>query len=299
MIYLFSLLAMAIPREDVLDSAAEYSTHSWQMGANNQYASCSSSYVSDYTPGQTIIGIPYDWGGFSTISDYDNKLTQGYGAGSHSWHGVLSCTVGVDCSGFVSRAWQTSQKYGTYTIQNVSSTISVNDLDRGDAINKPSSHIVLFAYTSASGLPIHYEAQGGVVFVDSDQGWSGLNGYSAIRYDDIEEGTITGTQSAPIEITSFPYTDYRWTAGSKADVIDYYSCAPTVNESGPEIYYRMTLSQPGTLTVLVSDHYDVDIDIHLLTSPDGNDCLARAHSEFTHTVAAGEYWIRTSRRVRG
>ncbi len=284
-------VGLAIDREAVMDNAAEFATHQWTMSSSNQYGSCSSSYVSDYTPGVTYRGIPYDWGGWVTCQEYDEYLQDGYGAGSHSWHGVLWCTVGVDCSGFVSQAWETSQKYGTATFYQVTSDISTSSLKRGDALNKESSHIVLFAYETPAGVPIHIEANGELVFTDVDQGWSSFSGYEAVRYDDIADGATTGTISNPIEISAFPLDDLRWTAGAASDVVDSYSCSPSTDESGPEQWYHFEVATGGTLDLRVSCDNSVDIDIHVLDGTSGDDCLARDHEELSIQLDPGEYWI--------
>ncbi len=281
----------AITREEVMDNAAIFSTHEWTMGSANQYASCSSSYVSDWTPGETYRGLPYDWGGFSSTSEYDSYIAQGYGAGSHSWHGVLWCTVGLDCSGFVSRAWDTDTKYGTSTFYQVTSEISSSALLRGDALNNAGSHIVLYAYETAAGLPVHYEADGSLVYVDNDGGWSSFSSYTPVRYDDISDGSTTGTVSTAHEITAFPFEDLRWTAGAASDAIDSYSCSPDTDESGPEQFYHFEVSQGGTLDLRVSDDSHTDVDIHVLDAPDGDGCLARAHEELSLYLEPGEHWI--------
>lgn len=283
--------ALAIDREAVLDNAAEFCTHPWTMSSSNQYASCSSDYVSDYSPGSTYRGIPYDWGGWVTTGEYDSLLAEGYGAGSHSWHGVLWCTAGVDCSGFVSQAWETNQKYGTATFYQVTHDISTSSLKRGDALNNSGSHIVLFAYETPAGVPVHYEANGELVFTDVDQGWSSFSSYSAIRYDDISDGAQTGTVSSPIEIDAFPYEDLRWTAGAASDEFDSYSCASDVDESGPEQIYHLEVATAGTLELRVTCDNSVDVDIHVLDGPSASDCLARDHTDLSIELQPGEYWI--------
>jgi len=283
--------AHAVTREDALQNAAIFSTHVWTMGADNETASCSSSYESDYSAGDEVTGIPYDWGGFVTTSEYDAYIADGYGAGSHSWHGVLWCTVGVDCSGFVSQAWETSSKYGTSTFYQVTDEIDVSSLKRGDALNDAGSHIVMFAYQTASGLPVHFETGGTVVFVDSDQGWSAFSSYEAIRYEDIEDGAYTGTASEPIEIDAFPYEDLRYTAGAASDAIDSYDCSPDTDESGPEQIYHFEVAEGGTLAVRVSDDEFTDVDIHVVTSPDGTGCLDRDDTELEVWLEPGEYWL--------
>ena len=283
--------SLAIDREAVMDNGAEFATHPWTMNSNNQYGSCSSDYVSDYSPGSSYRGIPYDWGGWVTTAEYDAYLEEGYGAGSHSWHGSLWCTVGVDCSGFVSQAWETSQKYGTSTIYQVSSEISSSSLTRGDALNNSGSHIVLYAYETAAGIPVHVEANGELVFTDVDQGWSAFSSYVPIRYDDISDGAETGTISNPHEITGFPFEDLRWTAGAASDVFDSYDCDPDVNESGPEQIYHFEVEAGGTLGLRVSCDNSVDVDIHVLDGPSSDSCLARDHTELSVWLDPGEHWI--------
>lgn len=290
MILLTAAAALAIPREDVLDNAAGFATHIWSMTSANESASCSSDYDSDYTAG-TWVGLPYDWGGWVTLDEFDGYIDEDYGAGSHSWHGVLWCTVGVDCSGFVSQAWETDQKYGTATFYAVTEEIPTSALERGDALNKAGSHIVLFTYETAAGLPVHYESIGVGVSVDSDDGWSTFSDYEPIRYLDIADGPSTGTTSEPIGITAFPYTDHRWTAGAASDVIDSYDCAPDTDESGPEMLYRFSVVTGGVLHATVSDDSGVDIDLHVLTAADGTGCLARDDAEVEVTLTPGEYWL--------
>jgi len=290
--------AQAVERERALDISAEFATHVWTMTEASETASCDSSYQSDYTAGSWV-GVPYDWGGFVTTDEFDSYLDEGYGAGSHSSDGVLWCTVGVDCSGFVSQAWETDSKYGTSTFYQVTTDISADALKRADALNKAGSHIVLFAYQSDAGLPIHYETYGTVVLVDSDQGWSSFSGYTPIRYDEIEDGPTTGTGGEPVEIDSFPLSDLRWTAGAASDAIDSYSCAPDTDESGPEMFYHFETSTGGTLHLTLSDDTGVDIDIHVLSGTSGDDCLARDDSELVIDLDPGEYWITADTYVSG
>jgi len=281
----------AIDREAVMDNGAEFCTHQWTMGSANQYASCSSDYVSDYSPGSTYRGIPYDWGGFYTCSEYDAYIADGYGAGSHSWHGSLWCTVGVDCSGFVSQAWETDQKYGTSTIYQVSHDISSSSLRRADALNNSGSHIVLYAYETAGGIPVHQEANGELVFTDVDQGWSAFSSYTPIRYDDIADGAETGTFDNPHEITAFPFEHLGWTAGASSDELNAYSCSPDTDESGPERIYHFEVATGGTLDLRVTCDNSVDIDIHVLDGPSASACLARDHTELSVQLDPGHHWI--------
>ncbi len=301
---IFTLLlaapALAIDRAAALDNAAAYAIHSWSMGSVNMTASCSSDYESTYSPG-TYIGLPYDWGGYMDIAEFDAQIADGYGAGSHSWHGSLSCTAGLDCSGFVSMVWETGH-YSTSTFYGCTDEIGWNDLKRADAVNDAGSHMVLFAYENDAGDPVFYEAAGSAerTRINSGSGWSYFDGYVPIRFEDIDDGAPEpGQLNDPYEIPSFPFYDQRWTAGALSDEIDSYSCAPDTDESGPEVLYHFVAAEAGRLEVVVSDDTGVDIDIHVLTAPSGDACIARDDTEVSVDVGPGDVWISLDTWVSG
>lgn len=285
--------AHAIPREDVLDNAARYAAHAWESSRDNQYAECTDGdYTSDY-PSGSYVGLPYDWGGYVTLDEFDDQIADGYGAGSHSWHGILSCTTGVDCSGFVSMVWETGH-YSTSSFGGGPTTeIGWSQVERGDAVNDPGNHVVLFTHETDAGWPVFYEASGSAekVRLNATGGWSYVDGYQPIRFDDIEDGPSSGTRGAPRDITAFPFSDFRWTAGAASDRIDSYACAPDTDESGPEVLYRFQAATAGTLEVLVSDDVGVDVDVHVLTAAEGDACIARADTTISVEVEPGEVWI--------
>jgi hypothetical protein len=280
----------AVPREDVMAHASEFSTHVWTMTAANTVADCADDYESDYSPG-TWVGLPYDWGGYMDIEEFDREIADGYGAGSHSWHGILECTAGLDCSGFVSMTLEAAHNT-TSTFPDVSTPIDWSELERGDMIDDPGSHMVLFAHFAEDGSPVFWESSSSYgAHVNNSGGWGYVDGYAPLRFDDIEDGASTGTAASPREITAFPYTDYGWTAGAASDVIDSYACAPDTDEGGPEVLYRFEVEGPGTVTAVVSDADDVDIDVHILSGPSGEDCLDRDDTQAEARVDAGEVWI--------
>ena len=292
--------AAAIDRPGALDHAAAYALHEWTSGNANLYASCTDGYESDYSPG-THVGLPYDWGGYMTLDEFDQQIADGYGAGSHSWHGILWCTAGVDCSGYVSQTWETGH-YSTSSFYSVTHDIAAADVKPADAYNDAGSHIVLFTYETDAGTPVFYEAAGSAeqVRVNAGSGWSYLSGYTPIRFDDMREGTFTpGTAADPREIAAFPFSDQRWTAGSASDSLDGYACAPTTDESGPEVLYHFHTPTGGTLTAVVSDDEGVDIDIHVLTSLDAASCLDRDDTTVTIDVPAGDVYLSLDTWVSG
>lgn len=86
-------------------------------------------------------------GWFSSLSQFDDGLTNNrYAGDNYTGNNVSAYAVGVDCSGFVSRCWGTSSKYGTSTIPNISTALSsLNDLRRGDCLNYAGHHVRLAA----------------------------------------------------------------------------------------------------------------------------------------------------------
>ena len=102
---LYGSSASAISRNTVMTCAKAFAVHPWTLSTANRTASCSSGYQSPLHEGD-YMGLPYDWGGWAKLSDFDKQIEQGYGAGSMPEDGSLSCTTGHDCSGYVSRCWQ-------------------------------------------------------------------------------------------------------------------------------------------------------------------------------------------------
>lgn len=98
---------------------------------------------------------------------------------------------------------------------------------------------------------------------------------------------------APLPIDALPATVIGNTATSPSDAIDSYACAPSTDESGPEVIYHLVIPFAGTLTLALDDVSgdDVDVDVHLLGAPDPNVCLGRADKTLSVDVAAGPLWI--------
>lgn len=95
--------------------------------------------------------IPYKWGGFSSLSQFDAGLQAGKFAGDINTSGVSSSAVGVDCSGFVSRCWQMTYHSSTSMMPSITTQYSSWDsLKPGDAIHKVG-HVRLFVERSANG----------------------------------------------------------------------------------------------------------------------------------------------------
>ncbi len=285
--------AADVTRTEVIDRAKAYVFYPWRATSANLTASCDGSYQSDYVAGD-FVGVAYNWGGFDTLSQFTTKIGQGYAAGKPAGGAVLSCATGVDCSGFVSRTWKTTSKYGTATLPQISSTIAAANLLPGDIFNDENNHVTLFSHLLASGEPYMYEAAGPNARINAFGGWSWVDGYVPRRYQSITGTTATvttGTFANPIDISAFPYTDSRDTKIAPGSVLDRCGAAPGTDESGPEYVYRVQLTSPGSLTASVADDVGVDVDIHLYTSENVGDCVARNDATITSQVDCGTYYL--------
>lgn len=108
----------------------------------------------------------------------------------------------------------------------------------------------------------------------------------------------TGTIADPVIIDDFPYAVADDTTG-RGQEIDRYACAATLDESGPEVVYRLEVPEPGRLVAWVEgdDYVNTDIDIHLLgaTTVNGGeatDCIARSNLALEEDqLAPGTYWL--------
>lgn len=182
-----------LSRQEILAIAERIAQHTWICRAENRVAPCVSAapYKSDWQVNQKVTGIPYDWGGMDGPEEYDRKLAQGKAAGSHSRHGITDCTAGIDCSGFVSRCWGMSRILEKYSTRDIREKIGARprynwyaDMQPGDALVKPGSHIVLFVRYRADGNPTVYEASGaaGKVILNERCTWSTWQGYYPLEY---------------------------------------------------------------------------------------------------------------------
>jgi hypothetical protein len=97
-----------------------------------------------------------------------------------------------------------------------------------------------------------------------------------------------GREAAPFLIDDLPFTHSADTRGGERQRDGYPGCDSGQNESGPERGYRLTLTQPTPLRILVLDRGDVDVDVHLLT---GGVCVERNDRVIDRTLPAGDHLI--------
>jgi spore germination protein YaaH len=130
-------------------------------------------------------------------------------------------------------------------------------------------------------------------------------GIWALNYDapytelwDLIEATFAGEplpprghRHNPIPIDVLPFHDARSTADGPSHYFNYYDCAPDVPEYGREWVYRFDACTPGTVAATVTAPAGVDPDLHLLSAPFQDACLARAHTDLSASVEPGRFLL--------
>ena len=119
-----------------------------------------------WVPGQLNIGVPYKWGGFDSIADFDAGIKNGKFAGDittkrHLENAVSDQAVGVDCSGFVSQCLNLPRQYSTHELPALMFTLASPEcLQKADLIIKPHAHCMIFLEFDPSepGFALVYES---------------------------------------------------------------------------------------------------------------------------------------------
>ena len=120
---------------------------------------------------------------------------------------------------------------------------------------------------------------------------------------DASAPTLAGSGSAddPFLIDSLPFTDLRDTRESSSAFIDSYDgCASSADESGPEVFYALELSEPARIRAMVFDRGEVDIDLHLLAGDaSGASCVERDDRILELSLQPGSHLISLDSYVSG
>lgn len=217
-----------IKREAALANARAYLAVNWVMlrenfakpGVEN---SCDPTHAkfwmrprrfSEDMIGTTLGPMPYRWGGDDTPATYRLRTEWGALAGS-----ICTCrdvtlnyclfpdSAGVDCSGFVSRAWGIDKR-GTSGLLDVADTVnSVSELKPGDAFNWAGRHVRLFtglAPGAATAFVVlesstRLECEG---VCERTLRPSEVDGYRMIRYRGMSENGIAAIGTTPAATTT-------------------------------------------------------------------------------------------------
>ena len=147
-----------VTRDEILAIARRYAEHRWQASADNVLHGPDNSGIYVDTPDSSFrkdgfvvggpnVGIPYKWGGFSSIAEFDRGLRNGKFAGQlpKGRSPGSAQAVGVDCSGLVSRCWDLPKKHSTRSLGNLCYQLkSYDDLLPGDILNRFDKHVMVF-----------------------------------------------------------------------------------------------------------------------------------------------------------
>ncbi|MCA9716627.1 MAG: hypothetical protein KC468_18290, partial [Myxococcales bacterium] len=188
--------SQCISRDEILHRAYEYVNYE-AIYNENHMKSCSGRTPLSYFQarlGQPIRGVAYKYAGHIEVSTYDDAVHNQYTVGDLNTPTdkvVDGCSYGVDCSGFVSKAWQSGHKT-TSSLYTVSHALeSLYELKPGDAVNKPGSHVRLIAASNWNNSFDIVEATVGkermrVIARPMSWGDAGAGtGYKPVRYNSV------------------------------------------------------------------------------------------------------------------
>lgn len=204
-----------VTRDEALAIADTYVQHAWNCRAENlTNGRITVNGIEVETPPWIEIGenrkIPYKWGGFHTLDQYDSGLLNNKYAGDIATSGVSSAAVGVDCSGFVSRCWKLTSHYSTSMMNSYTSLFTkVADWDLflpADALHKVG-HVRLGVARNADGSILAVEAAG------NSTGWkvdyrnytlANLSDYTLLKYTGMSGGVSYLSQPELLTVSSLP-----------------------------------------------------------------------------------------------
>jgi len=146
----------ALTRQKVIENAFAFEGVQWRLTpavyGRDPDTSCSGfnrirrpGYLSGKL-NQEVRGVPYCWGCHGSLNQFLANIANGMLAGNVCTHNnPRPDTAGVDCSAFVSAAWGLSTHFTTAAIPGITQQLdNAWDLQPGDALNKPGSHVMLF-----------------------------------------------------------------------------------------------------------------------------------------------------------
>ncbi len=294
-----------VTRQEVMETARAYAQHSWQGTEANVFHGTDAAGVRVDTPdagwcgpggwyadGRTNIGVPYSWGGDSTLAEFDAGIKAGRPAGCHlkkmrrGKHldpPSSSLPVGVDCSGFVSRCWELKATRSTYNMAGVCDRLkNYDELQPGDALNKSYGHIILFAGwadderdrmrvfeagdSQETNRPENYERVHEDVY---NRAWLARKGYVALRYRNIMDGedindaarmgnlaevnTLLRENPSLVSTASFD----GWTPLEEAADNGYYDIAKVMAANHADLNVKAKGGRSPLYLAVMYDHADI------------------------------------------
>jgi hypothetical protein len=137
--------------------------------------------------------VSYSWNDWDTVQVFNDYMSGGYNARFAGDINQTSegCSRGIDCSGFVSRAWGLDDHYGTCSLETLSTALTATTaLRQGDIMNRCNvtpRHTIIFDQRYGNGM-FGYEA---TTFLNYDRVvriyrlFSTIDDYIPRRYDNV------------------------------------------------------------------------------------------------------------------
>jgi len=213
--------------------------YTWTASTSNKWSGtyCGGKYIYYAAPASggcvisgTNYGMPYCWGGWSSISQHNTAMSNGKSAGDICSSGGggcsgggagTSCASGMDCSGFITRVWNVSSttKYNCSMLDGVSTPILASQVQAGDIYNR-NDHVRLVAtvYSNGNRQVVESSVTGWRVQYNS---WtpSQLSSYTPRVYNNSAScGTPTSVYAYSITASS---ATFNWTSSGAASYTYY------------------------------------------------------------------------------
>lgn len=186
---------------DMFTTASGYTGNQMFLTTKNLSGTCVGRGKPRYlgTTAATYGSVSYDWAGWDTVADFNSAMSSGLQAGDIDTTTIEACSRGVDCSGFVSRAWNTA-RYTTSTLPSISLAVSQSQLVKGDIINRVNDHVAMFDRFASNGVytveATTYNSYDRVVALYN--GWGRFSGYSYWRNKNVCTLTLISTSPSTI-----------------------------------------------------------------------------------------------------
>jgi uncharacterized protein YegL len=148
--------------DNIVHANKEYGERIWMVDTPDAVEQAGIDLGGWWETDEANIGIPYQWGGWSSIEDsgdsdlnlipdydglyFNQQIEHEYSAGDIYTNATKSeypDGSGIDCSGLISRTWRTGTKYGSRGLRNLSRPIKFEDLRAGDLLYT-EGHVMLF-----------------------------------------------------------------------------------------------------------------------------------------------------------
>lgn len=321
------LLNAQINSSTVIATADSYKNLVWTSNSSNDWnnVNCGGKIVN--TPDWVSVGantsMPYCWGGNSTISMFNSGLSLNKSAGDDittpGYGAEPNCSVGVDCSGFLSRCFGLSSHYSTSMI-NTNSLFgtypSTNSIGEGDFFNKSGVHTRLVRSVNANGTFNIIESGSGTSNVGSNGLWkvfdwtynsSELSTYSPMYYVNMVSSNTTVSNDQcndALLLTSGTSCDYTTGTVDGAGSDNSWNDATCDNFSYPaaqDVFYKfIAVSTSHTVELVALGDLDAVLSVYEgancnnLEEYDCNDQSGTGNStlDLTGLTVNDTYWIR-------